>query len=968
MIWRAKIGINQQYEVDFSKKTCIIYFFFVFLPPQPDESMIKNVLKVLLTVVMVLAAPLNIIGQTLSTREYTKEHPLVYEDAWDLWPYVFLNEHGEPVGFNIDLLKELFQDLGIPYVIKLKSTADALTDMKEGRSDLMMRLAATFHDDYGKYGNEVVQLFTHSVVSPKSKPVVIHTEEDLGRYKVIVHAGSLSHRMMVDHGWENNCVPLGDMKEAIQRVSSQEEGQIVWNTLSLKWLMNKFQTKTLQLTPIDMPHGEYKFMSNDTVLLHKLDSAYIRLCATDRLQPILNKWFYPERVDSGIPDWVAYVAAAIALLAFLMGYYVVTLRVREKQMTRLIDKHNRRLALILRTTKVRVWLYDIQRRVFVWMNANGEMDNQELTEEEFGKSICESQFEALKQELAEIAGKHKENSVIPITSYEEQGNREYMMSLSVFRRIKNDIPTIIVGIMDDQTEQLKGQRKAKDNLLRYQSIFSTSMVDMTYYNPEGIMTDINQKACDTFKCSREEILAEGVPFTHALEDPSQTADSFEGSYSTHIIKGANNPNLAKSIVFSSDIYYEQQLIPMYDASNRFLGIFGSGRDVSEFVNSYHEQKKRVEMLTSAAFDITEYINNINYALHVGGVRLANYSPYSHTLTIFKEMNVVQLKLTQSRCLALVDEQSKRTAIRLLNNMDMKSEETVDVEIKTIIRIPGNQQLVVQLHFIPIYNSSGVIDNYFGLCRDISQMKATEEKLVFEKSKAQELENVKNVFLRNMSHEIRTPITTVVGFAELFVEDHDEADEDGFITEIKNNAKFLLKLVNDILFLSRLDAHMIEFNRSPIDFAYTFEGHCQMGWAAHMKNGVNYIVENPYEHLIIDIDDANVGHIIEQIAENAARYTTSGIVRTRYDYIGDRLLIAIDDTGVGIDSDKQQHLFERFCSSGEGSGTGLGLPICKELAQQMGGAIYINSAAGQGTTVWIVMPCQATLIEKKLITN
>ena len=251
---------------------------------------------------------------------------------------------------------------------------------------------------------------------------------------------------------------------------------------------------------------------------------------------------------------------------------------------------------------------------------------------------------------------------------------------------------------------------------------------------------------------------------------------------------------------------------------------------------------------------------------------------------------------------------------------------------------------------------------------MTEERATERELQREKLKAQEVENVKNVFLRNMSYEIRTPITTVVGFAKLFVEDHDPADEDDFIKEIKDNSTYLLKLVNDILFLSRLDAHMIEFNNSDIDLAYTFEGHCQMGWAKSMKPGVNYVVEVPYEHLVVNIDDANVGHIIEQIAENAAHYTEQGTVKARFDYIGDRLLITIDDTGKGISPEARKTMFERFSSSMGSNSTGLGLPICVELAQQMGGAIYVNSAEGKGTTVWILIPCKATLVEKKLISN
>ena len=924
-----------------------------------------SVRQVFAAVIVAVVAFLCAIAQPSHAREYTPEHPLVYEDAWDLWPYVYLNEQGEPEGFNVDLLRELFRELDIPYVIKLKPTGEALEDLKAGRSDLMLRLMATFHDDYAHYGQETIQLFTHSTVSPKSKPLPASTVEELSRRQVIVHSGSLSHRLLLDGGHEANILPYDDMKEAIQKVSSTNEGIIAWNTLSLKWLMKKFQITNLTITPTDIPHGEYRFMSNDTTLLSRLDKAYARLCSTERIQPIQNKWFYPERVDTGIPNWVIYVGCGAALLTFLFLYYFFGLHVRERRVKRLAAKHNRRLALILRTTKIRVWLYDVHSKTVTLLNDNGEMTEQKRPLSEYADEYTEETFGKMEESLALLADGRRDSCVQELTGSEAYGSREFILTLSVFRRSKRGVPEVIVGMMDDQTERLLSQRKAKESLLRYQSIFSTSMIDMTYYDQEGILTNINQKACETFHCNREELLSERVPFNYALEDPDMTVKDFDGSYSTHIIRANGNDNLANAIHLRNNVYYEQQLLPVYDAEHRLLGIFGSGRDVSEFVHSYHQLKHSIEQLTSAAQDVTDYINNINYALHVGGVRLVNYSPSSHTLIIYREMNNVQLKLTQTRCLSLVEDQSKRAAMKLLNSMDMRSEEPVDINVKTTLRIPGNGKLALQFNLFPVRNSQGEVESYFGQCRDISQEKATEEMLEQEKAKAQEVENVKNAFLRNMSHEIRTPITTVVGFAELFVQDHDPADEDGFIEEIKTNANFLLKLVNDILFLSRLDAHMVEFKTSPIDFAYTFEGHCQMGWAKIMKPDVTYHVESPYEHLMIDIDDANVGHIIEQIAENAARYTNSGMVKARYDYIGENLLITISDTGCGIDSARQSAIFERFSNSNNREGTGLGLPICEELAHQMGGAVYLNSGEGKGTTVWVVIPCKATLIEKKL---
>ena len=96
-----------------------------------------------------------------SVRVYTEEHPLVYEDAWDLWPYVFLNENGEAVGYNVDLLKMIFQELDIPYCIKLKPTKEALEDLKAGHCDLKIGMEDHLHDDYATYGKSVIQIFTH---------------------------------------------------------------------------------------------------------------------------------------------------------------------------------------------------------------------------------------------------------------------------------------------------------------------------------------------------------------------------------------------------------------------------------------------------------------------------------------------------------------------------------------------------------------------------------------------------------------------------------------------------------------------------------------------------------------------------------------------------------------------------------------------------------------------------------------
>ena len=115
-------------------------------------------------------------------------------------------------------------------------------------------------------------------------------------------------------------------------------------------------------------------------------------------------------------------------------------------------------------------------------------------------------------------------------------------------------------------------------------------------------------------------------------------------------------------------------------------------------------------------------------------------------------------------------------------------------------------------------------------------------------------------------------------------DHSAEDEIVFIKEIKENSAKLLKLINDILFLSRLDADMITMSTRTIDFAKSVESKCEMIWGKEKKPGVDYIVKNPFRKLVLDIDDSNISIILDKIITNAVEHTTAGSVMVRYDYV------------------------------------------------------------------------------------
>lgn len=146
-------------------------------------------------------------------------------------------------------------------------------------------------------------------------------------------------------------------------------------------------------------------------------------------------------------------------------------------------------------------------------------------------------------------------------------------------------------------------------------------------------------------------------------------------------------------------------------------------------------------------------------------------------------------------------------------------------------------------------------------------------------------------------------------------------------------------------------------------AQFFESRCQTAWFNYQQPGVSYIVDNPYHHLVVDVDMQNLGIVIDKVLTNAAQYTTSGEVRASYTYTGEDLVMTFQDTGCGISPQMMEHVFDRFSTS-SGQGAGLGLSISYEIARQMGGRVKIHSELGQGTIVWVSIPCECSEIQRK----
>lgn len=670
---------------------------------------------------------------------------------------------------------------------------------------------------------------------------------------------------------------------------------------------------------------------------------------------------------------LAYLVAMLLISIFVMIFYNRVIFYREQEAITKAKQLNGQVALIMRSSKTEAWTYDVENNLITALENQGETEKVYLPIE-FAQFYDRDDFNEVRKIVMairneeEIAGHLLVKSAPNRDLNEEQ--RIFDVSLSILRRDKHLRPSVILGIVNDVTEAHKQAEHTRNMMLRFQTVFDSSLVDMMYFDAEGNMIDINEKALESYHVkSKDQMLASSPKLSDFPTLRNIDMNSNDEVYASSILDLSNldRPigDTKENIWGGNKSYYERIMTALRDQKGNLTGIVMAGRNITEMVNSQHHQREASLTLERQTKDIENYINSINYSLKVSNVRLMKYDPAIHELEISSEMKRAQYQLTSLRAVTLVAQKARRRAKGLLIRMDHRHKGIISETFETIFRDDKGQSIYLNFNIMPILDKEGNVTHYFGMCRNETEMTYTERQLQKETTKALETEQLKDTFLLNMSYELRTPLNAVIGFAELFGAEHSEEDEPIFAEQIKKNTNTLLKLINDILFLSRLDAKMIEYNYQTCDFAMLFEGWCYMGWS-NMDSNVKVVVDNPYTSLMVNIDQQNLGMVIQKLCVYTGQYTREGMVRAKYEYRHGELMITIEDTSNGMDAKKLKKAFDRFAreEGGDKEGTGLDLPIVKEIVEQMNGSIELQSEQGKGNAFFLNIPCEMISFDKK----
>ncbi|MCA0956437.1 response regulator [Mameliella alba] len=279
---------------------------------------------------------------------------------------------------------------------------------------------------------------------------------------------------------------------------------------------------------------------------------------------------------------------------------------------------------------------------------------------------------------------------------------------------------------------------------------------------------------------------------------------------------------------------------------------------------------------------------------------------------------------------------------------------------------SGDKIWVETHLVPVLDEMGDVSFTIGVERDITAAKAHEMELARAKKAAENADRAKSEFLANMSHEIRTPMNGIMGMAEILAERPMAQDSKDLVRVIRDSAQGLLQIINDVLDLSRLEAGKLEISEQDFDLHRCVLDSVDLIRSAAQDKGLRLSVQLA-DDLPVTVrgDDGRLRQVLLNLLGNAVKFTSDGGVTLHVrqaDAVPGKLIFTVEDTGMGLTEEQKSRIFERFSQADAAitrkyGGTGLGLTISRHLAEQMGGAISVESENGKGSRFTVEIQTQ-----------
>lgn len=559
--------------------------------------------------------------------------------------------------------------------------------------------------------------------------------------------------------------------------------------------------------------------------------------------------------------------------------------------------------------------------------------------------------------------------------------------------------SILLCIMAHRSGGLENRFRQSEKL--YQTIFEGAGEGILLADPETIrFHDANRTICEMLGYSRDEILGMSVRDIHPKNELARVISEFQAQARGDKVLASNIPCLRKgggiiyadiratkvtinnqsyNIGFFSDVTARFMAEQQLQASEQQLRAANQQLRASEQqLRAANQQLRASEQQLRAANqqlkesqkkyqDLAETISDWVWEVDARGV-------YTYISPRVKEiLGYEPEEIIGKSPFDLMPPEEARRITEMFRSLVENKQAIVALENVNLHK--NGHQVVLETSGLPFLDAEGNLKGYRGVDRDITgrkradeQLKATNEELQITRhhlertiKELERADQTKNQFLANMSHELRTPINAIIGFTDLLLEDDmiSPAQEKD-LERISVNTQHLLRLIDDILDLSRIEAGKIKLAKESVDIVPLcgkvvgdFKNEADKK-RIQFKN----LIRTPLARVFVDPD--RIREILANLVSNALKYTKEGgKVTLSAEQKKDVLEISVTDTGIGISHQYLDKIFERFqrvpgVVPGAG-GTGLGLTICRELLSLHNGKIWVESEVDKGSKFTFSLP-------------
>ena len=895
-------------------------------------------------------------------NRYTKERPLIYEDAWSKSPYSFINTDGEPAGFDVELVREVMRRLNLPYEIRMRQQDTVHVDLREKRADLSFGVSANYNAPYGEFGSVTISQFENSLLVPRRDSLPRVSFSDLLRTHLVVSYGSRAHQFLMEGGVADSMLTVvDDMPTALLGIVSRGEGGVLWNTVSMKWFLRKYGIRDYVLVPTDIPAGEYRFMSHDRQLLHVLDSVALIMQQEGEIDRITSRWIYPEH-KTATPYYLYVLLAFVALVTVILLIILAVRYYRTYYSHSTLGDINNQMELILSSNEVMVWTYDVISGSYAWMTPRGTVE-VEYSSFEFSRFFPDQDFNIIHTTVMELI---KQPGTIVTKTL-----RRYLCADSTgiidievaMQAVTDDYGKVylVCGVQNNITDSKAHLERMRLLHERYKTAFNISLGAIIRFDAEGNVVGFNQRFCEWMGMKDD---SELLSRKFNIRDVSMLRDIDIDRDFDHDLSFCCRMETLEDYApmpLTGERYFHVHLIKAYDEDGVLISYMAYMREVSEDVRYYRDIRDKESRTQLLRAECEDYRQRRDDALRQSDIVMLRYYPEAKRLFFYDRNKQRMVPIPQLRVIQMIESRHMKAVFKAFYRADALEDREVHLIVGTLMRNADGVRMQMEVHMCPFKNEAGTVLYYFGSCKDVTGQMEMQKQLTDETLKAREAEQVRQNFIRNISYSIRQPLVMIQKNLSVFKSDETAENEHALIDGIKTSTQRLVTLSDDIFTFSRVEAGMYTQDIKQHDFVKVYREALEKGIQPYRQSTVTYSIENMYETLPLYFDARVMSRILSEAVALSARYTHYGMINVRYMYRKNRLTIAIEDNGQGIPPDLRDHIFDLHLDANYTSGesgvtlSGLELPICHAFVTMLGGTIDVESRIGHGTLIYIQLP-------------